>query len=134
MASCRGRYRGGHIPQYRGWGSTPGLQARDRSQQTLGIGMGRMLEDCRSLPILDNTAKIHDGHGMSQILDDAKVTRNEEIGKLLACLEVVEQIENLHLGTDTTCICGAMPPLISRKGGMRNPNIDTGRVILGLTP
>jgi len=59
--------------------------------------MGRMLEDCRSLPVLHNTAKIHNGHGMSQILDDAKVMRNEEIGKLMACLEVAEQIEDLRL-------------------------------------
>ena len=59
--------------------------------------MGRMLEDCGSLPILDNTAKIHDGHGMGQILDNAKVMRNEEIGKLIACLKVAEQIEHLRL-------------------------------------
>ncbi len=56
-----------------------------------------MLEDCRSLPVLDNTAKVYDGHGMGQILDDAKVMRNEEIGKLIACLKVAEQIEHLRL-------------------------------------
>jgi hypothetical protein len=59
--------------------------------------MGRMLEDCRSLSVFDNTAKIHDGHGMGQILDDAKVVRNEEIGKLMARLEVAEQVEDLRL-------------------------------------
>ena len=79
MTSQWGRYRGWHISQYGRWGSTPVFQARDRDQQTLGIGMGRMLEDCRSLSILDNMAKIHDGHGMGQILDNAKVMRNEEI-------------------------------------------------------
>ena len=56
-----------------------------------------MLEDCRRLPVLDNTAKVHDSHGMGQILDDTKVMRNEEIGKLVTCLEVAEQIEDLRL-------------------------------------
>ena len=56
-----------------------------------------MLEDCRSLSVLDNTAKVHDGDGMGQILDDAQVMRNEEIRKLMACLEVAEQIEDLRL-------------------------------------
>jgi len=59
--------------------------------------MGRMLENCRGLSVLDNTAKVHDGHGMGQILDDTKIMRNEEIGKLIACLKVAEQVEYLRL-------------------------------------
>src|SRR5262249_53192630 len=34
---------------------------------------------------------------------------------------------------DTTCICSTMPLLLAREGRMRSPNIETGRVILGLT-
>jgi transposase InsO family protein len=36
-------------------------------------------------------------------------------------------------GADTTGICGVMLPPIAGKGDMRLPNIETGRVILGLT-
>ena len=34
---------------------------------------------------------------------------------------------------DTTCICSTMQRLVSGVGCMRSPNIETGRVILGLT-
>ena len=56
-----------------------------------------MRKDRRGCPIFDNTAKVHDGDGMGQILDDAEIVRNEEIRKLITCLEVAEQVEDLRL-------------------------------------
>jgi hypothetical protein len=62
--------------------------------------MGRLGEDRCGLAVLDNATEVHDGDFMGQILDDPQVMRDEEIGELITCLEVTEQVQDLGLHRD----------------------------------
>ena len=74
------------------------IDARNRSQQQLGIGMGRAGEELVHRRDLDDLAGIHRGDAVGDRGDDAEVVGDEDHRHAVGRLELGEERE--HLGLD----------------------------------
>ena len=74
--------------------------ARDGVEQGPGVGMPRIGENLGGRGVFDHLAEIHDRDMVGQILDDAEVVGNEEIGEVALDLQFLEQVEDLRLDRD----------------------------------
>ena len=66
-------------------------------QQGLGVGVvgfGKQLFDWRSL---DHAAQVHHHHPVADVLDDAQVMADEQIGQVQLLAQVHEQVQDLRL-------------------------------------
>ena len=75
----------------------PGSQLGHGGRQRDRVRVARMSEDVLEPPGLDDFAQIHHGDRVSDVLHDAEVVRDEEIGEALFAAELAEQIEQLGL-------------------------------------
>src|SRR3990172_3947151 len=53
------------------------LQLRYRGEERLGIGVGRMAEKLHHVGALDNLARVHDGHLVTDVGNDAEIVGDE---------------------------------------------------------
>ena len=63
-----------------------------------GVGVGRLGKDLIGRPLLDDLAQVHDGHPVADVMHDAQVVGDKEIGEVEFFLELVQQVD--HLGLD----------------------------------
>ena len=50
--------------------------------------------------LLDDSARVHHGHSIGHLRDDAEVVSDEEEREAESCLQVAQQVENLCLDRD----------------------------------
>ena len=65
--------------------------------------MQRVLEDIRRFAVLDQIAQIHNADGVGDMLDNAQVMADEQVGQLVLFLQVLEQVDDLRLNGHVQC-------------------------------
>ena len=78
----------------------PRVRHRRRGDQRLGIGMQRPVEHGRLGADLDDPPEIHHRDPVADMLDHAKVVRDEQIGDAALVLQVAQQVQHLRLHRD----------------------------------
>src|ERR1035437_9030833 len=73
------------------------IDAGDRRQQRLGVGVGREREDLVGRPELHQATEVEDGDAIRQVAHHAKVVTDEQVGDILAALKVVQQVQDRGL-------------------------------------
>src|SRR4051794_5565277 len=61
------------------------------------IILARRLEDLLRLALLDHDAVLHHDDAVGHGADDLQVVADEEVGEIVACLEVAKQLDDLFL-------------------------------------
>ena len=76
-----------------------GLQAGDGHsiQQTLGVGVERILEQILGLGIFHTLAQIHDHDLVADVLDHAQIVCDEQIGEMKFILQIHKNVQDLSL-------------------------------------
>ncbi len=75
-----------------------GIGDGDRRQQRLRVRVERRLEHRDPVGHLGDAADVHDRHPVADVLDDAHVVGDEQVGQVELALERLEQVQ--HLGLD----------------------------------
>src|SRR4051812_32172748 len=73
------------------------VQARDRSEQGLGVRVGRALVDVVDRRLLDHLAGVHDRDPVGDVGDHAHVVRDQDQAHVALVLEFGEQAHDLRL-------------------------------------
>ena len=68
-----------------------------RRKQRFGVGMQRPAIDLRRPGLLDEPAEIHDRDPVADMLHDAEVVGDEEVGQAELALKPQEQVDDLRL-------------------------------------
>ena len=76
------------------------VEARDRAQQGLGVGMLGRVEDVVDRALLHDAAEIHDDDVARHLRDHAEVVGDEDDGGVVLGLQVAQQRQHLGLGGD----------------------------------
>ena len=71
--------------------------ARHGVDQSLGIGMARMVEHFICSTVLNNPPVTHHDHAVGNFGDDAKVVRDEHDAGVVMRIELFEELEDLRL-------------------------------------
>ena len=69
----------------------------DRREQRLRVRMLRILKEQPRVGHFDDAAEIHDGRATADVLHEAEVVRDEEIGQLQLFLKLHQEIDDLRL-------------------------------------
>ena len=69
-------------------------------KQQLGIGMFLILVNFLDLCFLHNLAKIHNNNTVAEMPHDIQIVGYEQIGKLLAPVQIQKKIQHLRLNSD----------------------------------
>src|SRR6185437_5211086 len=64
------------------------------------IGMVRRGEELLGRRLLDDAAEIHDGDAVGEVLDDAEIMADEEIGEAEGLAQLDEEVQHLRLDRD----------------------------------
>ena len=72
-------------------------KARNGSQKGIGVGVKRVMEKVVAVRKLADASEIHNQYSVAEMLDDAEVVGDEEIGEVLFGGKLVEKLENLRL-------------------------------------
>ena len=72
------------------------LGLRDGAQQALGIGVARPAQQLRARALLDDLARVHDGHAVGHLVDHAEVVRDEQHRGAGLGGEVAQQLQDLR--------------------------------------
>ena len=70
------------------------LELRQRTEQRLGVGMLRVVEEVERRGLLDHLARVHDEDVVGCLGDDAHVVGDDDHRHLVRLPEVVEQVEH----------------------------------------
>ena len=70
---------------------------RDGGQQRLGVRMLGIAEQLLGLGQLDHLADVHHAHPVGDVLDDAEVVGDEQVGEVEFGLQILQQVEDLRL-------------------------------------
>ncbi len=73
------------------------VDARDRGEQSLGVGMRRALEERVSRRRLDDTSRVHHDDAIGVARDDSEVVRDQQHRHAQLVLQAVEELEDLGL-------------------------------------
>src|SRR5258707_792134 len=76
------------------------IESWDLGEKRLGIGMVRLPEQLLGGRALDDAAQVHDQDAVGDVLDDAEVVADEEIGQVQLLAEPDEEIDDLRLDRD----------------------------------
>jgi len=74
-----------------------GVGNRNCREQSLGIGVERIAEDILGLTVLNKIAQIHNADGIGDMLNNAQVVGDEEIGEVTLFLQFLQQVDDLSL-------------------------------------
>ncbi len=85
----------------------PAVQARDRAQQRIGVGMPRRAEQLEHVRGLDDAAGIHHRDPVGDLGDHAEIVGDHHDRHAELALERQKQVEDLRLGRD-----------VERRGGL----------------
>ena len=66
-------------------------------EQRLRIGMVRAREHLVGRRLFDDAAEIHDRDAVGEVLDDAEIMADEQVGEVELVAQVHEQVEDLRL-------------------------------------
>ena len=93
--------RARHIPRQNGARpSCSGVGDRHGRQQRFGVWVLWRLEQRRPRGDLDDLAEIHDGNAVADVLDHAKIMRDEKVAQPEFLLQVHHQVDDLCLHRD----------------------------------
>jgi hypothetical protein len=67
------------------------------AEQCLGIGKQRILENLLFGGILHQISQIHDTDGIGNMFHNGKIMGDEEIGKLILVLQILQKVNDLSL-------------------------------------
>src|SRR5438128_2225014 len=73
------------------------VDARDRAQEPLGVGVQGLLEQLPDRRLFDDLGAVHDGDALGRLGDDAHVMGDQHDRHAELRLELVEQLEDLRL-------------------------------------
>src|SRR5208282_1151641 len=73
-----------------------GVDAGNRLQKGLRIGVLRIVKNLIDLALLDHPAQVHDDHVVGHLRDHAEVVRDEHDGHPPFLLDLAQQIQNLR--------------------------------------
>ncbi len=76
---------------------------RDRGKQRLGVGMERVLVQALTVGDFCNSAQIHDGDAVRDVLDHSEVVCDEKQRQIQLRLQLLQQVEDLGLNGDIEC-------------------------------
>ena len=76
------------------------LQRRDGGDELLGVGMLRVVQDLRRRALFDHDAMLHHHDAVGDLGDDAEIMGDEQHRRLLALLQVADQLQDLRLRGD----------------------------------
>jgi hypothetical protein len=64
----------------------------------------RFVEEVVGLALFDNVSQVHHGHPVADVVDDAQVVGDEEVGQVELLLQLFHQVNDLGLnGVDPPC-------------------------------
>lgn len=75
-----------------------GVRHGDGGEQSLGVGVQRILEDVLGSAVFHQVAQIHNTHGVGDMLHHGQIVGNEQIGELILLLQLLQQIDDLAPG------------------------------------
>ena len=73
------------------------IRGRDRVHQRFGVGVERMIEDLLRIRQFNNIAEVHDADAVGDVLYNGHIMGDEQIGKVLLFLEVLQKVQDLGL-------------------------------------
>ena len=74
-----------------------GVRHGDGGEQSLGVGVQRILEDVLGSAVFHQVAQIHNAHGVGDMLHHGQIVGDEQIGELILLLQLLQQIDDLRL-------------------------------------
>ena len=74
-----------------------GIGVGHGAQQRLGIGMARVAEQFLGVGLLNQLADVHDSDLVRNVLNDAQIVSDKQIGQVELPLQVLQEVENLRL-------------------------------------
>ena len=69
----------------------------NRGKQRLGVGVQGIAEDIRRRAVFHEVSEVHNAHGIGDMLHHGQVVGDEEIGKLILLLQLLEKVYDLRL-------------------------------------
>ena len=107
------------------------VERRDRRQQGLGIGVVRALEHVVGRPDLHHPAEVEHHDAVGQVADDAEVVADEQVGHVLALLQVGEQVEDRrlhrHVERGGRLVADHDPGVAGKRAGDRDALFEPAR-------
>ena len=79
------------------------ISGRNRAQQSLSIGVQRMVKQLLGFCLLYHVAQIHNTDTIGNITDNGKIVSNKQVGQVLLFLQVAQQVDNLRLNGYIQC-------------------------------
>jgi hypothetical protein len=93
-------------------------------EQGLRIGMSGMIKHLLGRATFDDTAEIHDGDLIRQVLDNPQIVSDEKIRQSQVSLELGKEVEDLGLHGDVKCTGGLVADEEVRLDGEASRNAD----------
>ena len=75
----------------------PRVRDRHRREQRPGVGVQRIVEELVRFGQLDHLAQVHHRDPVAEVVDDAQIVGDEEVGELELLAQVFEQVDDLGL-------------------------------------
>ena len=75
------------------------VHRRHSGQQRSGVRMQRVVEQALPIRVLNDFTHVHDRHGVTHVLHNAKVVTDEQVGEAKFFLQRGEQVQDLRLNS-----------------------------------
>jgi hypothetical protein len=76
------------------------IRSRDRSKQNPSVGMTGLTANLGPGSNFHQLSKIHDADSVADVFDDWDSVRDEQVGEMILCLKILQEIDNLSLNGD----------------------------------
>ena len=104
LTSCRRIGRGRNIAlQKDTFLSDIRIRHRNRGKQRFRVRMQRVSENIGRLAGLYHAAKVHNAHGIRNMLYDRQIVRDKQIGQSSLLLQIAKQVNDLCLNRHVQC-------------------------------
>ena len=100
MATRRRLERARQLPLHDREGPAPRFKARRRREQGARVGVIGASEHLQGRPFFHHTAEIHNGDPVRDVLHDAEIVADEQVGKAELLAQIHKQVEDLRLYGD----------------------------------
>ena len=108
-----------------GQGLALGAQLRQRLQQRPGVGVPCVVEDLFHGAVLDDLARVHNGHAVGHVCHNAQVMGDVDDRHAQLFLQVTDQLQDLRLNGHVQCGGGLVADQDLRAAGRCNGDDDT---------
>jgi len=99
-AGGNGQRRGDVVPEDGRLTPSFAIYSGDGCYQGFGIGVQALREQCRCRGALNNGSQVHDADPITDMAQHGKIVGDDQQGKVVGCLHVLQQINDLGLDGD----------------------------------